>query len=71
MYRKAHIERLVFLSGRAIEKNICVTIAKRWEMPAQMGDCLMAVQVDEPSETGVDRRESQGHWAVAFGLSLS
>jgi hypothetical protein len=71
MYRKAQINRLVFLSGRAVEKNICVTIAKQWEMPAQMGDCLAAVQVDEPSEAGVDRRDYRAHWAIAFGLSLS
>jgi Tfp pilus assembly PilM family ATPase len=71
MYRKARIERLVFLSGRAVEKDICVTIAKQLEMPAQMGDCLAAVQVADPSETGVDRRDCRAHWAVAFGLSLS
>jgi Tfp pilus assembly PilM family ATPase len=71
MYRKAQIERLVFLSGRAVEKDICVTIAKQLEMPAQMGDCLAAVQVAEHSETGVDRRDCQAHWAIAFGLSLS
>jgi len=71
MYRKAHIERIVFLSGRAVEKEICVTIAKRLEMPAQMGDCLAAVQVADPSETGVDRRDCRAHWAIAFGLSLS
>ncbi|MHC4544578.1 MAG: hypothetical protein ACYTDW_07810 [Planctomycetota bacterium] len=71
MYRKAQIERLVFLSGRAIEKDICITIAKQLEMPAQMGDCLAAVQVADLSESGVDRRNSQAHWAIAFGLSLS
>lgn len=71
MYRRAQIERLVFLSGRAVEKDICVTIAKQLEMPAQMGDCLTAVQVAEPSESGVDRRDCQVHWAIAFGLSLS
>jgi Tfp pilus assembly PilM family ATPase len=70
MYRKAQIERLVFLSGRAVEKDLCVTIAKQLEMPAQMGDCLAAVQVAGPSESGVDRRNCQVHWAVAFGLSL-
>jgi Tfp pilus assembly PilM family ATPase len=70
MYRKAQIERLVFLSGRAVDKDVCVTIAKQLEMPAQMGDCLAAVQVDDPSESGVDRRNCQVHWAVAFGLSL-
>jgi Tfp pilus assembly PilM family ATPase len=70
MYRKAHIERLVFLSGMAVDKNICITIAKQLEMPAQVGDCLAAVHVDDPSDTGVDRRDCQVHWAVAFGLSL-
>jgi len=70
MYRKAQIERLVFLSGRAVDKDICVTIAKQLEMPAQMGDCLAAVEVADYSESGVDRRNCQAHWAVAFGLSL-
>lgn len=70
MYRKAQIERLVFLSGRAVEKDICITIAKQLEMPAQVGDCLAAVHVDDHSGTGVDRRDCQVHWAVAFGLSM-
>ena len=70
MYRKAQIERLVFLSGMAVDKGICVTLAKQLEMPAQMGDCLAAVEVADPSESGVDRRNCQAHWAVAFGLSL-
>jgi len=70
MYRKAQIERLVFLSGRAVEKDICITIAKQLEMPAQVGDCMAAVHVEDPSGTGVDRRDCQVHWAVAFGLSL-
>jgi Tfp pilus assembly PilM family ATPase len=71
MYRKAQIERLVFLSGRAVGKDICVTIAKQLEMSAQMGDCLAAVEADDFSRSGVDRRNCQAHWAVAFGLSLS
>ena len=71
IYRKAQIERLVFLSGRTVEKDICITIAKQLEMPAQMGDCLAAVDVADPSESGVDRRDCQAHWAIAFGLSMS
>ena len=71
MYRKAQIERLVFLSGRAVDRDICVTIAKQLEIPAQMGDCLAAVSVDDPSRSGVDRRNCQVNWAIAFGLSLS
>jgi hypothetical protein len=71
MYKKAKIERLVFLSGRAVEREICVTIAKQLDMPAQMGDCLAAVSVADPSRSGVDRRNCQVNWAIAFGLSLS
>ena len=71
MYKKAQVERLVFLSGRAVDREMCVTIAKQLEMPAQMGDCLAAVEVAEPSQSGVDRRNCQVNWAIAFGLSLS
>ncbi len=71
LYRKAQIERLVFLSGgTAVDKDICITIAKQLEMPAQVGDCLAAVHVNDLYGTGVDRRDCQVHWAVAFGLSL-
>ena len=71
MYKRAFIERLVFLSGRAVEKDICVAIAKHLEMPAQMGDCLGAVEFTDLSESGVDRRDCRVNWAIAFGLSLS
>ncbi len=84
MYRKAQIERLVFLSGRAVDRDICVTIAKQLEIPAQVGDCLAAVEIADPSRLGrdgehdkgslgtpIDRRNCQVNWAIAFGLSLS
>ena len=84
MYPKAQIERLIFLSGQAVERNICMTIAKQLEMPAQLGDCLAAVEITEPcrlrndskgdkgsSGAPIDRRNCQVNWAIAFGLSLS
>ena len=83
MYRNARIERLIFLSGRNVAKDVCATIAKQLEMPAQMGDCLTAVEIAKPSRldrsreggkdvaTRVDRRHSDINWSVAFGLSLS
>jgi len=84
MFSNAHIERLIFLSGRAVEKDICAAIAKQLEMPAQMGDCLAAVQIDvsyrfennpeqhkERSVIPIDRRNCSMNWAIAFGLSLS
>ncbi len=84
MYPKAQIERLLFLSGQAVEGDIYMTIAKQLEMPAQLGDCLAAVEITEPSRprsdskvdkrssgAPIDRRNCQVNWAIAFGLSLS
>ena len=71
MHKKAQIERLIFLSGLAVNGQICTTIAKQLEMPAQIGDCLTAVKMAEPQHLGIDRRECELNWATALGLSLS
>ena len=81
MYRNARIERLVFLSSQAVDKDICMTIAKQLEIPAQMGDCLAAVAITDPRRLGIDRRTGDSeqaslqkqviNWSTAFGLSLS
>jgi Tfp pilus assembly PilM family ATPase len=71
MYRSFQIERLIFLSPRASSENMCATIAKKLEMPAQIGDCLAAVRMEQSCNQGIDRRGSQMSWATAFGLSLS
>ena len=71
MYKQAKIERLIFLSGQTVDKDICTTIAKQLEVPAQIGDCLAAVEIDDPYNAGIDRRGCQFSWATAFGLSLS
>jgi Tfp pilus assembly PilM family ATPase len=84
LYRNFHIERMIFLSGQAVDRNTYATIAKQMEMPAQIGDCLAAVNIpdschlrknsesDKKQMVGpVDRRDCQVNWAVAFGLSLS
>jgi hypothetical protein len=83
IYRSAQIERLIFLSGQAVNNDVCATVAKQLEMPAQAGDCLAAVEIGKSCRLGrgasdeahsgdpIDRRDSHGNWAVAFGLSLS
>ncbi len=84
MHNNAQIERLIFLSSRASDRNACATIAKQLEMPAQIGDCLAAVKLpssfrfesdtecnNENPDNPIDRRNCQVNWAVAFGLSLS
>jgi len=71
MYRKAQIERLVFLTSQAQVRSVCEKIAKQMEMPAQIGDCLAAVKMANPDRAGIDRRNCQVNWTTAFGLSLS
>ena len=71
MYEKAKIERLIFLPGQIASKEICTKIAKQLEMPAQIGDCLAAVKIENPYKCGLDRRGCRDNWAAAFGLSLS
>ena len=84
MYRNAQIERVIFLSGQTVDREICATIAKQLEIPAQLGDCLAAVEIANSCRFGknskrdngrlgtpIDRRDCQLNWTVAFGLSLS
>jgi Tfp pilus assembly PilM family ATPase len=84
MYQKANIERLIFLSGNTVDREICTEIAKQLEMPAQVGDCLAATEITNPSRLDtesegdknssgkpIDRRNCQVNWTIPFGLSLS
>jgi Tfp pilus assembly PilM family ATPase len=87
MNPRGQIERLIFLSSQTtIDRETCVTIAKQLDIPAQVGDCLAAVEITEPSRLGgksnskeekdstrtpINRRNCEANWATAFGLSLS
>jgi len=70
-YKNAQIERLIFLSGLAVEPDVYRTIARQLEVQAQMGDCMAATEVTDPDQCGLDRRNGNVSWALAFGLSLS
>jgi Tfp pilus assembly PilM family ATPase len=78
------IERLIFLSSRSEDRDIYAMLAKKMEMPAQVGDCLAAAETADPYRlsrdeknveniegTAIDRRNNHVNWAIAFGLSLS
>jgi Tfp pilus assembly PilM family ATPase len=71
MYEEAKIERLIFLSGCSIDRDICTTIAKQMGMPAQTGDCLAAAEAEKSNGLVIDRRQCKINWATAFGLGLS
>jgi Tfp pilus assembly PilM family ATPase len=66
---KNSIERLVFLCGSSFDQELCRTIAKQLKMPAQIGNCLAAVNVKN-SQTQIDRRSDNFNWTIVFGLSL-
>ncbi len=70
LYKNVQIERLIFLSGLAVEADIYRTVAKQLEVQAQMGDCMAAVELSDPDRFGLDRRNGTVTWALAFGLSL-
>jgi type IV pilus assembly protein PilM len=72
IYKRMEPERLIFLSGQTVDRDICAQIAKLCEMPAQVGDCLAAVELDGcRNGVEIDRRRCQVNWATALGLSLS
>ncbi len=71
LYKNAQIERLIFLSGLAVEPDIYRLIAKQLEIQAQMGDCMAAVEMADPNRLNLERRNGKVSWALAFGLSLS
>jgi len=69
--RNNTISRLIFLSGRAVEREIYARIARQLEVQAQIGDCLVAVEMTDPACEELDRRDNHVSWATAFGLSLA
>ncbi len=71
MYKDVKIARLIFVSGQAVDKDVCSAIAKNLRVPAQMGDCLKATEIAGAAESAIDRRDNKLNWATAFGLSLS
>lgn len=67
-YQKPPIKHIIFVSGRAVDKDIYTKIAMRAEMSAQIGDCLEAVGGVLPDS---ENRTSRANWMTAVGLSLS
>lgn len=71
MYKNIQLSRLIFMSGAVVDTSVYATLAKKMEIQAQIGDCLVAVEMPEPLGEILDRRDQHISWATAFGLSLS
>lgn len=68
------IERLLFFAGSGVSRVLCdkvAELAQRLQVPAQIGDVLCAVEINQGPDCLVDRRNSKVDWATTFGLSLS
>lgn len=73
IYKKPIVDRAIFLTSdsAAVQAQIAFTaIARQMEIPAQMGNCLAAIELDS-SSASIERRDCNFSWASAFGLSLS
>lgn len=72
VFRNQAVSRVIFVGGQAYDKRLCQTIARRLNLPAQIGDPLLQVRRVEgiPRETCLNRHEPCPDWTVAVGLSL-
>ena len=67
------IERLLFFTGSGVSQALCekvAELAQKMQVPAQIGDVLSAVEINQGPNCLIDRRNSQIDWATTFGLSL-
>jgi Tfp pilus assembly PilM family ATPase len=71
LYKKAQIQKLVFISGQTVDRETCGKIAQQLQIAAQVGDCMSAVEVARNGTLALERRNNHVSWAASFGLSLS
>ncbi len=66
------VDRLIFIGGEARQRTMCLQIAQKLGLAAQLGDPLvrMGKTTDVGTESGIDPRQPQPAWAVALGLSM-
>ncbi|MBS3735022.1 MAG: pilus assembly protein PilM [Phycisphaerae bacterium] len=70
VFRNRSIERAIFVGGQAYDKTLCQSLAKRLNLPAQIGDPLVHIKRTAADATAGDHHGPQPQWAVAVGLSL-
>jgi Tfp pilus assembly PilM family ATPase len=71
IYQKPPLDRIIFVSGHALDTEIYTKIAKRAKMSAQIGDCFEAVGAVKFSNAGSENCTLHANWMTAMGLSLS
>jgi Tfp pilus assembly PilM family ATPase len=71
IYEGLHVNNIIFVSGHTIDKDIYTEIAKRAQLPAQIGDCLDAAGVSRHDYAILKNHTPYANWITAMGLSLS
>jgi len=69
----SQIGRIVFLAGSGASRTLCdrlAGLAQNLQVPAQIGDVISAVEINNGPKCIIDRRNSKVDWATSFGLSL-
>lgn len=69
-YSKPKVNRIIFVSGPSVDKDIYAAIAKRAQMSAQIGDCLDAVTATRSDQADLKSLAPNANWITAMGLSL-
>ena len=68
VFQGSAVERIIFVGGGAKDSRLCQALARRLNLPAQVGDPLMRIQ--RPANSGISSAGPEPTWAVAVGLSL-
>jgi type IV pilus assembly protein PilM len=68
VFRNQGIERSIFVGGQAYDRRLCQMIARKLNLPAQIGDPL--VRIARSEGTTLTSSDPLPNWAVAVGLSL-
>ena len=70
---QCQLGRIVFLAGTGASRTLCdrlAGLAQNLQIPAQIGDVISAVEINDGPKCIIDRRNCKVDWATAFGLSL-
>jgi Tfp pilus assembly PilM family ATPase len=71
LYASVRIERLIVLSGPALDSKVYQRVAAQLDLRAQLADCLTATEREDGNPHCPDRRKDNDvSWALAFGLGL-
>ncbi|MFP3936895.1 MAG: pilus assembly protein PilM [Phycisphaerae bacterium] len=70
VFRNQSVERAIFVGGQAYDKAMCQALAKRLNLPAQIGDPLLRIERSPAADAALSQQQPQPDWTVAVGLSF-